>query len=131
MIHCKRIYNFLCSMLVLCPMPHVFYAFTFIFWLISYTNLSTRCPKPVAIFCYFFYFRKGLKEIFSERAEISRKAFFYPERRSTPKETRRGAKGHQTTPRRGLVCVRAWHPLVALGHPFGSPSVFFFVPGKN
>jgi len=69
LIRCKRIYNFWCSMLVFYPMPHVFYAFTFVFRLISCTNLLTRCPRPVAVFCCFSisekfwrkYSRKGLK----------------------------------------------------------------------
>ena len=76
LIRCKCIYNFSCSMLVLYPMPHVFYAFTFVFRLILYTNILTRCPRPVAVISLFFYFRKVLKEIFSEGAENPWRSIF-------------------------------------------------------
>ena len=56
-------------MLVFYPMPYVFYMLSFVFWMVSQTNLLTRGPVPVSIFCCFCisekflkkYSRKGLK----------------------------------------------------------------------
>src|SRR3954447_16891016 len=60
LICCKRIYNFLCSMLVLSMIPHVLFA------AFSETNLLTRCPSASSYFLLFLYFRKVVDEIFSE-----------------------------------------------------------------
>ena len=56
-------------MLIFYPMPYVFHMFSFIFQMFSQTNLLTRRPVPVSIFCCFCisenslkkYSRKGLK----------------------------------------------------------------------
>ena len=81
--------------------PSCFHMFSFVFRMFSYTNILTRCLRPVAVFCMFLiseillrkYSRNGLKS-----TEIS----FYLERRQRPKETRRGARvhieGHQARP---------------------------------
>ena len=65
--------NFLCSMLVLYQMPicflHIFTRLSLFFRMFSYTNILTRCPRPVAVFCMFLdsgillmkYSRNGLK----------------------------------------------------------------------
>ena len=34
-------------------MPYVFYMFSFVFRMFSWTNLLTRCPVPVSVFCCF------------------------------------------------------------------------------
>ena len=46
-----------------------FHMFSFVFRMFSYTNILTRCPRPVAVFCMFLvseillrkYYRNGLK----------------------------------------------------------------------
>ena len=48
LIRLKRIYNFLCFMLVFYLMPYVFYMFSFFFRTFSWTNLLTRCLVPVS-----------------------------------------------------------------------------------
>ena len=48
---------------------HMFHMFSFIFRMFSYTNILTRCPRLVAVFCMLFvseillrkYSRNGLK----------------------------------------------------------------------
>ena len=61
-IHLKHTYNFCCSMLIFYPIPYVFYMFPFVFQLFSWTNLLTRCPMPVSVFCYFCISEKFLKK---------------------------------------------------------------------
>ena len=113
LIRCKRIYHVWCSMLVFYPMSHVFYAFTFVSRLISYTNILTRCPRPVVVFCCFLYFIKALKEIFSERAENPRRSFFT---RNKDQHRRRPEGGHQARATLG----RAWGPPGSPGHRLSS-----------
>ena len=55
----------------------VFHMFSFVFRMFSCTNLLTRCPEPVPVFCCFLYFRKVLKEIFSEWAKNLRGIVFH------------------------------------------------------
>ena len=63
--HLKRIYNFLCSMLILYQLLHVLYTL-YHFYAFSRTNLLTRSRSASSLFSAVFCFRKPLKEIFSE-----------------------------------------------------------------
>ena len=56
MIRVRHIYNFLCSMLDYISVPYVFKIFLYHFGMIYGTNLLTRCPVPVPVFCYLFCF---------------------------------------------------------------------------
>ena len=71
---------------------HVFHMFSLIFRMFSWTNLLTRCPVPVSIFCCFCILEKFLKK-YSRNGLKSTEISFYPEQRQRPKDTRRGALG--------------------------------------
>src|SRR3954469_17261718 len=57
LIRCKRIYNFLCSMLVFFLSLHVLCALLYTFLAFSGTNLLTRCRSVSSCFLLFLYFR--------------------------------------------------------------------------
>jgi hypothetical protein len=68
-IHCKRIYNFSCSMLVLHQLLYVLFTLRGIFMYFFGTNLLTRCHSASSCFMLFFYSRFLPKEIFLELDE--------------------------------------------------------------
>ena len=74
LIRLRRIYNFLCSMLDYISVPHVFIMILYHFGMIYGTNLLTRCPVPVHVFCCLF-FRKVVRVSFSESSENLRELF--------------------------------------------------------
>jgi hypothetical protein len=66
MIRLKRIYNFLCSMLVYTPFALCFVYTSWRFYAFSRTNLLTRCHSASSCFLLFLCFRKVTQEIFLE-----------------------------------------------------------------
>ena len=63
MIRLRLIYNFLCSMLDYISMLHVFIMFLYHFDMIYGTNLLTRCPVSVPVFCCLFVSEKLFWEV--------------------------------------------------------------------
>jgi hypothetical protein len=92
-IRLKRIYNFLCSMLVLHPLLCVFFTLRGIF--IHFPELTYWRDATVSVPCFllFLYFRKVTQEIFSEMDETKAKVPIYLTRRRSPEERRRWTKG--------------------------------------
>ena len=101
-------------MLVFYPMPCVFYAFTFVFRLISCTNILTRCPRPVVVFLFSEillrkYSRNGLK-IHGDQ--------FLPGMKTDTEGDPEGGRDLPKGTRRGPTLGRAWAHLGALATAF-------------
>jgi hypothetical protein len=92
LIHCKHIYNFLCSMLILHQLLYVLFTLRGIFMHFSGTNLLARCHSASSYFLLFLCFRKFTQKIFSELDETKAKIPIYLTWRRSPKERRRGAR---------------------------------------
>jgi hypothetical protein len=92
LIHCKCIYNFLCSMIILHQLLYVLFTLRGIFYAFSGTNLLTRCHSVNSCFLLFLYFRKVIQEIFSELDETKAKIHILLTRRRSPKERWRRAR---------------------------------------
>ena len=108
---CKRIYNFLCSMLVFYPMSicflHIFTRLPLFFRMFSYTNILTRCPRPVVVFCMFLVSEIHLRK-YSRNGQNPRKPIFT---RNEDRDRRRPEGGPGSTQRgtrRGSALGRAW-----------------------
>ena len=70
MLICVRhIYNFLCSMLDYISVPHVSVMVLYNFGMIG-TNLLSRCPVPVPVFCCLFVSEKLFGEVSQNQLEI-------------------------------------------------------------
>jgi hypothetical protein len=93
LIRLKRIYNFLCSMLVYTPFALCFVYISWRFYAFSGTNLLTRCHSVSSYFLLFLCFRKVTKEIFSELDETKAEIPNYLTQRRSPKESQRRTKG--------------------------------------
>jgi hypothetical protein len=101
LIPLKRIYKFLCSMLI-----YTLFALFFIYaswrsYAFSRTNLLTRCHSASSYFLLFLCFRKVTQEIFSELDETKAEVPNYLTQRRSPKQSRRWTKGqpHQLVAR--------------------------------
>ena len=92
LIRLERIYNFWCSMLVFYPITYVFYMFPFIFRLFSWTNLLTRCPVPVSVFCCFCISEKFLKK-YSRNGLKIHGHWFLPQTKTESKGEPEGGQG--------------------------------------
>ena len=94
LIRCKRIYNFWCSMLVFYPMPYCLCMLSmhlpsFLGWFHTLTYWQDA-PGQLLFFVVFLFQKSSEGNILGmgwKSTEIK----FYPQRRSTPKENRRGA----------------------------------------
>ena len=75
LIRCKRIYNFLCSMLVLHQFLYVLYALYDIYW----TNLLTSATVPVSV--YYVCLLQKRSKIESARKNLEKSQKFYFTRR--------------------------------------------------
>jgi hypothetical protein len=101
LIRLKRIYNFLCSMLVYAPFALCFVYISWHFYTFSGTNLLTRCHSASSLFSAVLCFRKVTHEIFSELDETKDEVPIFSDTRRSPKQRRRGARGqpHQRVAR--------------------------------
>ena len=86
----------------------IMHLFSFVFWMFSWTNLLTRCPVPVFVFCCFCISENFLKK-YSRKGLKIHGDHFYPERRDCPKESQRGALGAPA------LCQARVHPRSRLG----------------
>ena len=120
LIRLWRIYNFLCSMLDYISVPHVFVMFLYHFDMIYGTNLLTRCPVPVPIFCCLFVSEKLFWQFLGLRWTFTG-ILSNMKRRRSQKGACRGAHSPQTPARRdpGLGC--AWVPPGQVVHLLESP----------
>ena len=66
-IRLKRIYNFLLFHACYISLPHVFIMFLYHFGIFYGTNLLTRCPVPVHVFCYLFVSEKLVGKVSPNR----------------------------------------------------------------
>jgi hypothetical protein len=96
-IRLKRIYNFLCSMLVYTPFALCFVYTSWCFYAFYATNLLTRCHSVSSCYLLFLCFRKVTQKIFLEFDETKAEVPNYLTRRRSPKESRRWTKGQPDT----------------------------------
>jgi hypothetical protein len=91
LIPLKRIYNFLCSMLVFTPFVLCFITLRGVFmWFLELTYWQDA-TVPVPYFLLFLCFRKATQEIFSELDKTSSGTPIFPGRRTrTKREPERG-----------------------------------------
>ena len=71
-------------MLVFYPMPYVFYMFYFVFQMFLVTNLLTRCPGPVSVFCLFLVSEKFYRK-YSRNTLIIYEEFLFTGKETVPK----------------------------------------------
>ena len=99
-------------------MPYVFYMFSSIFRTFSLTNLLTRCPVSVSIFCYFCISEKFLRKYSRKGLKIHGDQFLP----GTEKMSEGDPKRSQGAPH---ACQAQAHPRPRLGVtwcPPGTPS---------
>ena len=94
--------------------PSYFHTFTFVFRMFSYTNILTRCPRPIVVFCMFLVSEFHLREIFSEWAENPRRSVFTWNKDRDRKRPEGGPGVHQRGTRRRLPKAAPGGPLAAL-----------------
>jgi hypothetical protein len=71
------------------------FVFCYTLWrlyVLSRTNLLTRCHSVSSLFLMFLCFRKATQEIFSELDETKAKIPIFPEASRSPKQRRRGVR---------------------------------------
>ena len=111
--------------------PSYFHTFTFVFRMFSHTNILTRCPRPVAVFCMFFVSEILLRKYSQNRLKIHGSQFLL-ERRQGPKETQRGARGPPEDPQARVHprprLVGPWAPWPP--HPVASLPIRCLNPKK-
>ena len=93
----RRIYNFWCSMLDYISVPHVLTMFLYHFGMIYGTNLLTRFPVPVPVFCYRFVSEKLFWEVSRIALIIYRNYFQYETKMEPdghPEGSPRGSRRH-------------------------------------
>ena len=100
--------------------PHVFIMLLYHFGMIYGTNLLTRCPVPVPVFCCLFVSEKLFGEVSRNQLEIYVN-YFHEETRTEPGGRRQGAPQGPDAPRRGAHLGRAWAPPGALRHRLELP----------
>jgi hypothetical protein len=98
LIRLKRIYKFLCSMLVFTPFAYCFVTLHGTFMRFPELTYWQDATVPVPCFLLFLCFRKVTQEIFSELDETSSRSLIFPG--SFPK-TEREPEGGQRPPCRG------------------------------
>jgi hypothetical protein len=93
LIRLKRIYNFLCSMLVYAPFALCFVTLHGVFMHFPELTYWRDATVPVPSFLLFLCFRKATQEIFSQLDETKAKVPIFPDARRGPKQRWRGARG--------------------------------------
>jgi hypothetical protein len=94
----KRIYNFLCSMLVYTPFALCFVTLRGIFMHFPELNLLTRCHSASSLFSTVFVFQKSYTGNILRIGWNKTKPSIFPEASRSPKMRRRGARS-QAHPR--------------------------------
>jgi hypothetical protein len=82
MIRLKRIYNFLCSMLVFTPFALCFVTLRGVFMRFPELTYWQDPTVPVPYFLQFLCFRKATQEIFSKLDEMTTETSIFPGRRT-------------------------------------------------
>jgi hypothetical protein len=114
LIRLKRIYNFLCSMLVYTPFALCFVTLRDVFYAFSGTNLLTRCQSASSLFSTIFVFQKSYTgNILRIGRNKSRTSYFYRSFTKTEDETKGGQAHHM------VARPSPWpfHHMVRLGGP--------------
>ena len=117
LIRPKRIYNFLCSKLCFPMFSTCFPSFSGCFHGLTYYQDA----QSQFMFSAVLYFRKVLKEIFSEWAENLRGIIFHRKEDCVQRRAQEVAWGHQRGARRGLGLTHAWGSCGAPRHPLAPP----------
>ena len=108
LIRCKRIYNFLCSMLVLHQLSNVLSMLWYTFYAFSRTNLLTRCHSASSLFSAVFVFQKSYTgNILGIGRDKSQCSYFYRAEATDRRRDGEGQPGGHTYPRRDLGLDRA------------------------
>ena len=98
------------------------------FYTFSGTNLLTRCHSASSFFLLFLYFRKAVKEIFSELDENQRRSLFHRHVHGVQRRDGEAPGGGHTWARRGPTACRAEGWCGPLGWPPTSPFRLFIPP---
>jgi hypothetical protein len=106
-IRLKRIYNFLCSMLVYTQFSLCFVTLYGLFMHFPELTYYRDTTVPVPYFLLFLCFRKVTQEIFSELDEMKPEPPIFPDTRQSPKESQRGPGTSHTLGWRGWTPGRA------------------------
>ena len=108
LIRRKRIYNFLCSMLVLLLFLHVLCALLYTFYYFLGTNLLTSAAVPVPVFCCFCISEKLYSKYFRNCTGQNPSVLFFHNEAGARRGAAGSQPGGQTKPRHGLTLARAW-----------------------
>ena len=90
LIRLKRIYNFCLFHAYYMSLPHAFIMFLYHFGMIYGTNLLTRYPVPVPVFCCLFVSEKLVGEVSPNRLKYYGN-YFYMETKTAPGGDLQGA----------------------------------------
>ena len=127
LIRLRRIYNLWCSMLDYISVPHVFIMFLYHFDIIYGTNLFTRCPAPVPVFCCLFVSEKLFGKVSRNQLEIYVN-YFHEETRTEPRgHLQGGPTGARRPPGRAHTLAVPGAHLVPSGAVSSCPFAYKFV----
>ena len=102
LIRLKRIYNFLCAMLVLYQLSNVLPMLWYTFYAFSGTNLLTSCHSASSLFSAVFVFQKSYTgNILGIGQFESRSSYFSRHVHGVQSRDGGGCRGGHTTPMRG------------------------------
>ena len=132
MIRCKRIYNFLCSMLVLHQLPYVLSMLRCTFYAFSGTNLSTRYPSASSCFLLFLVLeilhRKYSQNWTGQKPEVLYLTWQHRRPRGIRRHAVRRPHLCQARPRDGPRLGMVWPPWVPPGL---APPPIYSPPREN
>ena len=100
--------------------PHVFTMFSYHFAMIYGTNLLTRCPVPVPVFCCLFFSEKLFREV-ARIALIIYGNYFQYETKTEPEGQQEGRHRAPDAPGRAPPLGRTWGPPGAPVHSLAPP----------
>ena len=106
LIRCKRIYNFLCSMLVLHQFLYVLSILCCTFYAFSGTNLLTRCHSASSCFLLFLVSEKLHRKYSRNWTKQIAKFLISRDEDGVRRGDEVGPQGGHTTPRRGQPWAR-------------------------
>ena len=125
MIRCKRIYNFLCSMLVLHQLSYVLSMLRCTFYAFSGTNILTRCHSASSYFLLFLVSESYTGNILGIGRDKNRSSYFYRAETEDREGVEDEQQGGHTLAKHGLGLARAWVWCGPPGRPTTSPLRLF------
>ena len=114
------------------PIVTCFIYTSYHFYTFSGTNLLTRCYSASSCFLLFLYFRKAVKEIFSELNKNQRRSLFHRHVHGVQRRDGEAPGGGHTWARRGPTSCRTEGCSGPLGWPPTPPfRLFIHLHGKT